>query len=742
MAPDKQPAASTSKGAAPYKKDRKPPACDACKFRRVLCHPVPAPGSCPRCIDKGVVCTTTPVVRKKPAPRSGKRIEAAKVIFGNADGGTPAPGARDDAQVTPNDNNSPATHHTASPEGTPAAEVPSPPEHIDPSQITQVNGASDGQLSISQRDQDSLLAMSEQSGALAAILIATFQGQPGAFFPLPLLAGSQLSDIFEAVGRRLDCLPPHIEVLASVVIAFSARFSSHQLVLGPGTLPPSEPLFTLPIDITKPLDFRDYGRRRESLCQSLQDHAIKLMWERGATVLGGEENAASCHLMDVMETRQGIVSNRSYASAFVSHIRAIADDVDEKGESKLSATSIHWTPFVMQEALVAQNAFKASLFTKADQLNLCGNVNPVERVVLESSAGMDIRDVFMLLFTPMQSLTQGIADLAREASESFTGTYARSQPLDEVRLARWLGSFEQLRNLLTILMERAADQLSPQACAAHAYPPPQEAERVFVLRSCRYTMPIALSSLVLPVYRVVSTRIRIVDPLDPRKVGGGGMLFNRLRRAVTAAAKTVAECLRRDVPSLGFITHLQYFNVEDWAEVVAELEVGSMGDHNYSYTDKLTDLSTMIAALKRAAFAWPQHSDLIDSLDSKLRALQLEQALNSSDPTMLDPSTLRSRSQTFSSTSIPPQRFSTNSYPHDQQVPPPYDTESKPTSHLSTEESSTPFGNDDLLGMGISGASILELPDGGAFGSGEWNGSSGYPWEQQLYDGSGENWMK
>lgn len=52
----------------------------ACKHRRVRCLPVPQPGSCPRCADKGIRCVTTPVVRRKPQGRTGKRIEEAKCV--------------------------------------------------------------------------------------------------------------------------------------------------------------------------------------------------------------------------------------------------------------------------------------------------------------------------------------------------------------------------------------------------------------------------------------------------------------------------------------------------------------------------------------------------------------------------------------------------------------------------------------------------------------------------------------
>jgi hypothetical protein len=47
-------------------------------MRRLKCEPVPPPGSCPRCKATGVVCTTTPTIRKKAVGRTGKRIEEAK----------------------------------------------------------------------------------------------------------------------------------------------------------------------------------------------------------------------------------------------------------------------------------------------------------------------------------------------------------------------------------------------------------------------------------------------------------------------------------------------------------------------------------------------------------------------------------------------------------------------------------------------------------------------------------------
>lgn len=47
-----------SSGSPPANRKTKPPACDACKARRVLCHPQPHGLPCPRCAEKGLMCVT------------------------------------------------------------------------------------------------------------------------------------------------------------------------------------------------------------------------------------------------------------------------------------------------------------------------------------------------------------------------------------------------------------------------------------------------------------------------------------------------------------------------------------------------------------------------------------------------------------------------------------------------------------------------------------------------------------
>ncbi|KAF8214413.1 hypothetical protein K438DRAFT_879627 [Mycena galopus ATCC 62051] len=64
-------------------KRKKPPACDSCKARRVLCHPTTDGTPCPRCLEKGNKCTTTPVARgrpPKPDLGTGPTVNAATPV--------------------------------------------------------------------------------------------------------------------------------------------------------------------------------------------------------------------------------------------------------------------------------------------------------------------------------------------------------------------------------------------------------------------------------------------------------------------------------------------------------------------------------------------------------------------------------------------------------------------------------------------------------------------------------------
>ncbi|GAA5984885.1 hypothetical protein JCM10908_002436 [Rhodotorula pacifica] len=67
-------------GQETLQKRKKPPACDRCKAKRVLCHPDPQ--GCPRCREKGFLydsCTTTPPARRGRPKRDAAAAAAAPV---------------------------------------------------------------------------------------------------------------------------------------------------------------------------------------------------------------------------------------------------------------------------------------------------------------------------------------------------------------------------------------------------------------------------------------------------------------------------------------------------------------------------------------------------------------------------------------------------------------------------------------------------------------------------------------
>lgn len=169
-------------------------------------------------------------------------------------------------------------------------------------------------------------------------------------------------------------------------MALTSRISSHPLIVGHGFAAPEyETLSSMPL-LSPSMNLREFGRRRENMCAQFKDNAVRMIWERGISVVGGEENAATCHLMDVLEMRDGMKTSRPYGAAFTSAIRALAEDVDAHGTSQLSSGGIHWSPFLvrsfrlvvssdtdskpsqMQEAVAAESQGRASFLCVPLQL--------------------------------------------------------------------------------------------------------------------------------------------------------------------------------------------------------------------------------------------------------------------------------------------------------------------------------------------------------------------------------------
>ncbi|BGP03719.1 hypothetical protein NBRC10513v2_007452 [Rhodotorula toruloides] len=609
------PVASTSSVADPSEsstskpalgKRKRLPACDCCKMRRLKCEPVPPPGSCPRCKATGVVCTTTPTVRKKAVGRTGKRIEEAKATFGTADPDAP------DFMGASN------TPWLPLPQSGSLATSVQPP--------TFSNESTENQLS-----------KQEISSALISHLLELYQALPQSWLPIGV-RGKVFSQ-FEAAGRQLDALSPDTEVLARVTIALTSRLSSHPALFGPGSpVPPYETLTSSYLE-SHP-DLRQYGKRRQAVCEQLRREAVELAWRRGTLAVTSEENMASCYLLELLEGRNDPVAGKPYGSAFVSHLQTILNGQDAPGATmKIVNMSLAWSALIMREALQAANAGRTSHFTATDDLILCGEVpRSIGETLLESVEDVDVRDSVRLFFAPMRPYTYHCARLARECGEKITGTAARRQPFSEQYLAKYLTQLDHLLHLFALLESRIAFVLSPAATSAHSLPAPFETERQFIMRACLHTLGLAWSSLSLPVHLELNRRIaELRDPppdhqsashLQPsrkRTLERLELLRKQVEQVTLKAARMVAQCVH-EAPSLAFLVQLSGENLDKWVKVLVDAKTVEDGGAGITKEERERDLRWILQSLKTMGWSWTDLEGLTSMIEEALGGAALEDA--------------------------------------------------------------------------------------------------------------------
>ncbi|SCZ99620.1 BZ3500_MvSof-1268-A1-R1_Chr3-1g06159 [Microbotryum saponariae] len=312
-----------SKKAPLVGKRRKLPSCDSCRLRRVLCVPVPPPGSCSRCLDKGIMqvmvpckCTSTPVIRKKPTGRTGRRIEQARATFGAME-----TSSLDSAPVA--DSQAWRTTQTSS---TPLSQPSIPSSSREVLSLP----------SFSTKDLDSRLAQMQLSGELVAHLLGLWQELPQSWLSA--------------------------EVLAYTIMALTSRLSSHPYILDDGPPAPAFEAFTSQSLKARP-DLQAFGARRDAVCEKMQVKAVQLAWERGTLVEASEETMASCHLLDILESRTDTKKGVLYVSAFVTHLRTLLDERDTIGGGVTGLVKHPgWSALMMRESLSALRMGRRSHF--------------------------------------------------------------------------------------------------------------------------------------------------------------------------------------------------------------------------------------------------------------------------------------------------------------------------------------------------------------------------------------------
>ncbi|KZO99413.1 hypothetical protein CALVIDRAFT_596012 [Calocera viscosa TUFC12733] len=270
--------------------------CDTCKLRRVKCERESEDQACAKCVEKGIHCTTAGPQRKRP--RTGKRIEQAKQLFGD---GTHNVTWSNRGKLIP---------YSGTAFITPASDD----GDFD---LRGFDGIVARPL---RRDSvDSRLYLAETVSWLSGELIdGYFSVTP---FRLPLYRWKNFQEDFENAGRRPEQMAGLGGVIAHALIAYGAYASNSPAILGPGA--PS-----LDNIDSEEVNFIHWGRQRAAVCESLVERAVRAAEEHGVFRIESNESILILLLLEIL-VGHGDTSDRRgrpFRAAALCHAQTMSED--------------------------------------------------------------------------------------------------------------------------------------------------------------------------------------------------------------------------------------------------------------------------------------------------------------------------------------------------------------------------------------------------------------------------------
>ncbi|POY74370.1 hypothetical protein BMF94_2564 [Rhodotorula taiwanensis] len=344
----------------PASRLKKPPACDLCQAKRVICHP--SESGCRRCLEKGLECTTTPVVRRRRRTkaeierdrrqRDGHRDRDGQVnAEHHFDLPVPPVPASASLHASTSSSNSPLEVDVEGglPLGlptfdlVPTATLPAPTEFRIPA------FPASGTAPSCQPTWEQDLHTWEQD--LHAVALYR-----NPFLPPPvLLTPALVQSLYKAysngvangnpivqaigIGAKLrlrewliDALPDGTKTVALCAIAIGAMTTSE-----PTVVPALASTVPAPRDGQ---DLRHIGRKRRLAIDYLTELALAAAQNVQVLLIPSMENAASCFMLDLLlrfRTRcQAPKSTlRPYARAYAAHLMWLSEDRIRNGEKPL-----------------------------------------------------------------------------------------------------------------------------------------------------------------------------------------------------------------------------------------------------------------------------------------------------------------------------------------------------------------------------------------------------------------------
>ncbi|KAI5895868.1 uncharacterized protein SCHCODRAFT_02537367 [Schizophyllum commune H4-8] len=594
---------NTVQSTSAVKKKKKPPACDYCKARRVICHPQPDGKPCPRCVEKEVTCTTTPVVRRKPKRRTeGDSDQAASA---------PAPSAA--AHSSPSTSSSArARAKSRDKSGTPPAKAPPAA-----SASTSTNNAV-----LAWRDTHNPLPP-----PLVQELMKLFPFVPQS--QLPIVPYRRIYDKLEACGWDPVQLDVQSRVLAQCIMAVTSRVSTHPALVGADVSDAQLAGFLSSgnLMMTPGLDLRELGRRRDPICRRLHEEACQLAHEAGIMMMASEENAASLYLLDFLESSTNQYDNpTTWTAAMTWQMRSLAESEEYAELFGVNFRRLHWPVQLMNVALLALCAGRSIPFTEHDERLLCGPAPPNIEAATFSLANGPVtgKNIGAFLYPFLHHVIQ----LARQSSESIIGPYAKRFPLNEAALINHISAVEALQKTCVFLHD----------CIEFAIPRVRQDWVRPALANGYFITGLAMPSLLVPLHRELRRRLAegSVSVLHRGTDGIGEYsldttdrtrhrieLLHRQVRAMALHAIASVTKRARDLPSLPYLTHLHCSRFASWTHMLLEECDGdeiSIGER-YATLERLCDI------LRLDGFAWVDRSGSLPAVEAEMALLQAQQQL-------------------------------------------------------------------------------------------------------------------
>ncbi|KAI5834717.1 hypothetical protein K523DRAFT_229949, partial [Schizophyllum commune Tattone D] len=549
-------------------------ACDYCKLKRVICHPQPDGKPCPRCLEKGIQCTTTILPRKF-------RGSAKKPAKSEAPESSRKPTDEKEVETS--------TRTSAVAIVKPSASIPPVPQ----STISSVP------CHLIKDAFDVCTSMMPAAG-------------PG------LVPLHQHHTLLESCGWDIQLLAPQARVLTFCLLAIASLVSVNPSYIGYDSNGQRYSAAHLEWNCVSTADMgtpelRELGMRRQPICGQLYGEAVRQAHLDGITSMASRENAASCLLLNILDLSHAPITTLPWATAFVWQLRSLSDmdaidaAFDIWDSSSRDLAGFQWRVALVFIAISAIKTGQTLPFSAEDEDLICGSKPVSVEDAFEQASSLSRRDAVVLL---MQSVYTRSICLMRDALAKIVGVRAHRKPPDDFTILQQVTAaerhYEHLIRLRRFLRAYAA---GPS------------------LMLCLHSTSVAHCALAVALYRALASHLDVARGYESE------LAKNLRKRARALAQRAVVDAVEdvRNVVASHWLRFNQIGGFDAWAEVLLDEQEddGQDGITLYERHQALTRLRDLFAFNQ---FIGIDRVDLIPAIDAQLDVLCARLAQGTPEP--------------------------------------------------------------------------------------------------------------